>query len=86
MDLPQPKERLLAGFPDISSYLPYEAYVLGVGKSGVPSKLYINFGEGGAQYKSGHNEDLAQNVFLKVHKSLDRFRNKSSVYTWIPHS
>jgi RNA polymerase sigma-70 factor, ECF subfamily len=33
----------------------------------------------------GHEdaEDLTQEVFIKVHKSLNTFKNKSSVYTWI---
>jgi RNA polymerase sigma-70 factor (ECF subfamily) len=28
-------------------------------------------------------EDLAQDVFVKVHRSLDTFERRSSVYTWI---
>ena len=28
-------------------------------------------------------EDLAQEVFLKVYKNLDRFKGDSSLYTWI---
>ena len=28
-------------------------------------------------------EDYAQDIFLKVHASLDKFNNKSSIYTWI---
>ena len=29
------------------------------------------------------SEDLAQEVFLKIYKNLDRFKGNSSIYTWI---
>ena len=29
------------------------------------------------------SEDLAQEVFLKIYKNLDKFKGNSSIYTWI---
>jgi len=74
-----PEKRLLMGFPYVASALQHSDYILRCAESGVETRLYINFGEGGGLYDHSRDADVGRHSL-----SLETFRNRRISIYWDP--